>query len=1406
MLKVAFTFLFLLNLQAQNLYDSNCLQFVKKHNFINGKTPEDLIQSSKRTERYFYWDRITKQYSNFIKSEELKKEASQRYSGNLDYKITKCDNGIDNCNAYKAYCIEEVSMKGITEEIKKWNDKVKNCLNKKYRDNFPHYCDKDFSRSLLYLKRMAQSLAKTNQSKSPDVALFFNEAKDQFQKYYDDIENLLTSMKDEKNKKLEDQLKAEKKEEVINKLNICRDLIKSDDNDIGNKMYIDRLLGNYSKCNQLNPADNIPKTAIQSLEKLMTDIDLKTHERYILPEITEVALNQSTKATVATYIRFFGENIDLSSSTDRSIFVKKVCQKMRHKRRARIQNCERPGFKASMYLAMQELHEETKNNPLKAISNEQLEKDTKHFNKALIEANTVCKEIYNQAKAIRNNHKCSSAIGSYDKFDRMNKSAQSDIADCEDIKKKKFSALNKLSDDNGPIARGLYSKATSTIAGHLLVTEDFRDTVNLPSQNWVKERCIDGDGHAFNHVTFSDVQDGLKDLLKLNLNELSDIADEKYSKANKRSIIKDYLKNNPNTIVDLLNQNPDENYAKAICSFIREINSDDYLKVWGERIAVGVGTAAGVALSATGIGSPIGVPLLAAVGTATAAEAGIIIYDINELNYNNTQQSQASSTGQFEINSALDSIGNNEDELTSRKIDLALTLSFGTLDLTTEGFKTARTFYKANKTIKANKTLRTTASIASSTSKNVPYQIARGLDEFSYHARKIKLTPELLEDLSDLEKLEIGAIYSKLSKQEQRALTMALAEGKDIQSFIKGLQSIDVDNFEEVFKLANKRNNTIAGKNLENAFSESDGLLYLNNARKSKNTDKLKSEKLAKNFSDWFYSSERIIPKELVEEIEEQLIRNDVPFEILGNSFKLKARVLKEGEQYTSDIERFVSRMNKLGVDVRYDPQYLKSSKIQAAYGLDSATVFIDNFSVLSNRTSGIAFHEGSHAYGAEKYLQGIDDDFNISFSSANGSKIFAPIELQGKKVPYSDGFWAQESKVFSNEIRQNTWAKNIDTDAIRRNTQTLKLINQNAIENTDRLLTEIEVLKNYLNKDLTDMVKRSLSVTKKKIKGKEVFDLHLINESAKINKNGYQSDIKTSIQVVTNKQKKALQNFLANREDPKNLREMIDLFEDKALNYQALTKENDQILDKILAKNTEILKLNVVSKANQKELIDLSAQLSKTTKTPTPLNKKFNKYAYVKKSNNKASNTTGKISSKQLNDDSFITKHKTFKEIINDALKISQKGSKRAAKNSSKWTQISLDQQIKKFYTNKESITSYANRDGKVIILPKEMILGNKYNQITLDPAGKYFRVEYVTCCQKKIDPLGIERKIGKKPKNFFTRFRDYNGNLINTWTSKNGSTYNLPDQMNKLKQDNMYEEFQNHFLEKTHFGVTTY
>ena len=1208
MLKLLIVTIFTFSLYAQNLYDSNCLNFVKSNQLVKANTDADYLLQKNRTERYFYWEKINARYSQIVHDKTLQDEARDRYSRSKNtYKINKCKTSIETCNAYKAYCIEEVASNAMSEEITEWNDRVQNCQSKKYRQLHPSYCDKDFTRSLLYLKRMANDLAKTNRSKSPDVARFFEEAKEQFQKYYDQMGKLLASIESEKQKERDNNAQAIKKEKVENTLQMCRDLIKGDDNDIGDKSYVDKILMNYS-CPQLSNANELNETALNDLEKMIENIDKKNYEMHIYPEITDLAMNQSVKATAATYLKFFSSDLDLNDSRSKHIFVQKICKELDE------DYCKRPSIKAAMYAALNELNEETRNNKINKISDKELFKDIQKFNATLKQANSFCHKINAEAKKIEKENKCTSEYQYMDPIERRSSRGSEVALACQKRKQKKYQELKDLNNSNNVQAQMFYAEATGTISGHLLVTEDFRDKVDLPSKDWINERCINGDGKAFNTVLQEDIDKGLKDLYKLNIKEISDISEQKNNPKKRKSIIKDYLKNNPNTIAELLEQNPEEEYAKAICGFVREINSSDYYKVWGERAVVGVGVVAGVALSATGVGAPIGVPLLATVGSATALEAGSIIYDINDINYNIRNKRQAASTGQLDLDQALDEIGSGTDKLYSRKIDLALTLSFGTLDLVSEGAKSARLFYKTNEALKTKKILGLNSELTQAGTKKASAKITQGFNNFSYHAKRAKLLPENLKTLSDKQKIELGAIYSELSHKDQKLMTKLLADIKspdDLSSMLAKLSDVASTkrvngklDFDALYSSVRDDISTLPnGVEVKTAFKKSDELLYLNNQRLGKNVDQERAKELSTKLDKWYNSSEVRISDNLAKDIEAQLQRNGVEYKNSGNGYL----ILPEGN---SELSRFTKRMNELGVQVKYDPSALKANKMNGGYDPNANVVFIDNYSVVDNKVTPITFHEGSHVYGIEKYLQGYDDDFNISFKSDFGGPIYTPpvqVAQKNKSIPYSEGFWAHETKVFSNEIRQNAWAQKPNIDIMRKNTETLELLNQNAIANSDRVIEQTKLLSKYIDDKIPSMAQRHISVSQEMIKDEKVYSFDLQNLSVSTGpERHHRADIRTSIKAVTQKQKELVKKYLETPSDPVVLKEILDEFKLKASSYKEATLNNDAALEALSLKVKSLKGIKEVSKADQKELIKLSANISNTTKTPIPASGKF--------------------------------------------------------------------------------------------------------------------------------------------------------------------------------------------------------
>lgn len=173
--------------------------------------------------------------------------------------------------------------------------------------------------------------------------------------------------------------------------------------------------------------------------------------------------------------------------------------------------------------------------------------------------------------------------------------------------------------------RGLHQEINvlleESVVGHLMSTEHFKDNVFDPSEEAVVECARNPSFQLIKQpIAASTVSQGHKEvdeMLKKNLSKISDRAKELNNGDNDdiTDVLDEYIKNDPRIVsmtMDDLGAKEQEHLGVLICNQTNDILSSD--RNWRYvDITVGtVGTAAGIVLMATGIGSPLGVALTAA--------------------------------------------------------------------------------------------------------------------------------------------------------------------------------------------------------------------------------------------------------------------------------------------------------------------------------------------------------------------------------------------------------------------------------------------------------------------------------------------------------------------------------------------------------------------------------------------------------------------------------------------------------------------------------------------------------------------------------------------------------------------------------------------------------------------------
>jgi hypothetical protein len=327
-----------------------------------------------------------------------------------------------------------------------------------------------------------------------------------------------------------------------------------------------------------------------------------------------------------------------------------------------------------------------------------------------------------------------------------------------------------------------YSAMIQTKIGNLLITDSFQKAVGTKPYEDVYQRCTKGQGTGFKVPTVADVNRAKKDFIKLQKNELIDIGKQLTNPKDRVENIQKYLKNNPLAIAEMLEQNPSEDYAYALCAFIRDINADDAYWQTVKMIAAPVGLVAGVALAITGFGAPAGAGLIgwvagAGLVTATSFEVSALNRDINQANEKITASQQAAATLQTDTEKAIQDVKNAKEEKESAEFWLPLVIVFAAVDIVPAGYiRMVKNFTKTNKGkafLKLNKV--SNYAPGSKEAALIDKNLQKGAKAFEAGAKKHGLNPDNFKHLNSEDQHFLFGIMGKMDDSQADAFIKKLS-------------------------------------------------------------------------------------------------------------------------------------------------------------------------------------------------------------------------------------------------------------------------------------------------------------------------------------------------------------------------------------------------------------------------------------------------------------------------------------------------------------------------------------------------------------------------------------------------------------------------------------------------------
>lgn len=649
----AFLLFILLNsswAQTPGVFDRNCESFARnpknlskqpKRNadmFING-----TIDKDKPTERFFNWNTIVSYYKGLV--DRVNPVAKEYYRKNNRPPIHACGGtSLNQCLAFQAYCTETISKIGIKEEVTKWSTMVQNCRNKNYIKRYPQHCSEDHVDNLLFVYDAARALGEIDAQKNPEASRYFKEAAQKFSQYKDEMKALLAEQK--RIKEDEENIKA-----VKQMMKDCSDIVELDDNDIKGRNISDKVLSGLGACaeDSLVTKDQV---ALENLIKDMKPIVDKISFKPILDETNKIAIQKSAKAHWASYKQLVNGK-DLSKDEA----VKLVCHKSPD-------FCQTKEGKA----LLEKTYDDSKADltTVEHLTPEKLDHQLSQFNSAIDEMNKVCalaRHEYSDNMRLLQEERSRKALEESRSMIPKVVSESTYVATNMRQKEEWFLNERLMMAVHGKL-QNKYMAFLQGNLGHLMLTDSLKNKVGVLNPKNLGEKCARGKGHFLKRATPEDIQKAKGEFLDLTGGEFDEIAGGLGKKNDdaRKDALKEYLKTHPLTIAELLKKNKSPDYAKAMCSLIRDINNSDEQRQKDKATLQMIGMIGSFALAATGIGAPLGAALFATVTATTVATVAMTYEDYENNKAEALASLRSGSTGQMTVLDALTDSKKREED------------------------------------------------------------------------------------------------------------------------------------------------------------------------------------------------------------------------------------------------------------------------------------------------------------------------------------------------------------------------------------------------------------------------------------------------------------------------------------------------------------------------------------------------------------------------------------------------------------------------------------------------------------------------------------------------------------------------------------------------------------------------
>ena len=498
----------------------------------------------------------------------------------------------------------------MENEIKLIQHHIKNCSDTEFVVNNLDFCARELRNKKAYINNHAKKIVEAEEKIGNNELDYFNNLYDELQQYKNNIDALLYHIETNRQQYEIDAEEKKQRDLARSLLDQCGDIIG--ENDAKNRQITDKIVsGIWGGCRV--PDENLvleDQTSLRELIDNISDIEKKVKGNEINIELNKVALKRSVKAAWVGALSFNMEDADLDNPTTKAKLYDIAISRMPNTKK-------HPEYVAVLGETYNEVKSELANKQITHYNDAKVAQLVQQFNTKIEGLNKLCEDTKNEYTRNKSLSKYVNPNSFEEVFYDENgviQRSQSTFTpntqgglDVSTTTSRAFMYMPQNMDEaqaqvdyeyklqyathakyHSQISQG-YLQLLDTPLAPFMISDKLRNKVGAPGQgrlegDWLHSNCMkSNDAKVFEPITPQDIEDSKKDLLDTTLNDLVHI-DGSHGGSQGIENVKRYLKENPETISELFNQNPDPEYAAYLCAFISDIYGSDTRWLWAKEL------------------------------------------------------------------------------------------------------------------------------------------------------------------------------------------------------------------------------------------------------------------------------------------------------------------------------------------------------------------------------------------------------------------------------------------------------------------------------------------------------------------------------------------------------------------------------------------------------------------------------------------------------------------------------------------------------------------------------------------------------------------------------------------------------------------------------------------------------